>query len=261
MSHDVLLRNLCLHELAFVQLELDISTMRDIRLPYPIGNRRGFILHANRFDVREGDSGQFAFILEVDELAPQDGFFKVHFLKSIRGSGTFFFEATWTTIEGSCPRCQGTGVENDPRSDGVGNFQEVVAEQKLKQEVERFETVENQSMKFHPELGTNLNSLIGTKQLSNISLQGGQLQLSVRRALEHLQRLQRIQRRYQELDAGEWLNQIIGVSAAQDPVDPTSWLITTRLSALSGRTVETRALVVGDDFRSRMPPVTDVRAL
>lgn len=255
MSFDVLLRNRCLHRLAFVQLELDVTTLRDIRLPYPVGERASFVLHANRYDVREGDSGQFAFRLETDELSPLDGFLKVRFLKPIRGSGTFFFEGSWVTIEGSCPRCHGSGVENDFRANGVGGVEEVRNEQKLKQEVERFETVENRSMVFHPELGTNLYNLIGTKQLSNSSLQGGQLQLTVRRSLEHLQRLQRIQRSYQEIGSGELLNQIIGVSAVLDPNDQTSWLITTRLTSLAGRTVQTRALVVGDDFREKMPPI------
>lgn len=251
MSYDLLLRNRCTHQLTDIDLELDLSTLQDLRIPYPVGSRRDFTLLANGFSVREGDSGQFAYVLSNDELTPIRNRLKVHFLKPIR-SLEFFFRANFTTAVEGCPRCHSLEVENDIREDGRGEFEEVRNENKLKQEVERHETVERISMLFHPEIGTDLQSLIGKKGLSPGTLQAARLQMQIRNALENLQRLQRVQRSYQDVSSGELLREINSIRASRDELEPTMYLIIARLKALSGGDIEVRKLIESKQFREKI---------
>lgn len=244
MSFDARLRNRCTHQVAFVAVALDMTTLRDIRLPYPVADARSFILHANRYDVREGDEGQFQFQLMADDLA-LPGRSKVRFVRPIRGATTFFFEASYTTSRDDCPRCHGAEVETDLRPDGRGGVETVVDEYKLVQELERFESVEAASMRFHPDLGTSLAALIGGKSI-NDGLTTSRVQLTVRRALESLRRLQGIQRKYQTVSPGEYLSELVGVSVSIDADDPTLVIVETEARALSGRSVGSRVLVAGD---------------
>lgn len=250
MSLDVRLKHKCLHQLEFVPLELDLSSLRELRLPYPVANKRDFVLYCNGDRILENTAGQFSYVLDSDELNP--GYHKVIFQRPVR-SVLFFFEASYTTGLDHCPRCHALEIEIDIRLDGRGNPLYVLNENKLKQEIERFETVERSSMVFHPELGTDLESLIGRKDIAPGSIQSARLALQVRNALEQLQRLQRIQAGYQELAPGEFLNKILSVSASRDPIEPTMYTILVRVSALSGRTVDVTKLVEDLRFRAKLP--------
>lgn len=255
MSFDFRLRNRCQHKVAYVDATLDLTTLQDLKLPYPVGSEATFVLHANGYDIYPGDIGQFAYILTKDETSPIPDQKKVHFLSSIENLN-FSFQASYVVPYSRCPRCRGLEVETDARENLQGGFLTLRKEKKLVQELERFETVKNSSMIFHPNLGTNLQDYIGGKFLLS-GFTENRIQIEVQAALEELKRLQRLQQSYQNVDTGEYLDSVQSVRTQRDSIEPTMVIVQVLAKALSGESVELTKILNSSRARAKMPGVSN----
>lgn len=132
------------------------------------------------------------------------------------------FKVDYITAQSRCRRCATKGVENDFRSDTLGDTFLIQDENLLHQAALKILLTTKGSNPNHTWYGSSLRSRIGAKAIGAVS---SQISEDVRRALENMQRTQTAQARYQPVSAKERLLTIESVQTIVDNNDPTRFLV------------------------------------
>ena len=153
------------------------------------------------------------------------------FVQPIRARDTAW-KVTYVTSQSRCPRCQGTGVENDAQFDLTGNTIMITDADLLYQASLKILLTQIQSNPYHPGYGTSLMSRIGTKMVGAVSLQ---LQADVQQALQMFQKLQSDQARGgQQVSAKERLYRVLSINVKPHPIDTAAFQIDVSVQNASG---------------------------
>lgn len=146
--------------------------------------------------------------------------FYLKFNRVVRSSVVYV--VSYTTPRSFCPRCNGSEVENDFRTDDVGNIRTITDSNLLYQGVMKIILTELGSNIDHPWYGSGLKRSIGTKATGNVE---DLLKSTVTTALANFKNLQTAQARYQSLSADERLYSVDYIYVTQSPVDRTLYKI------------------------------------
>lgn len=232
MSFDFRLKNTCTHEVIdeVRQVEDDLYSLLLERPPSATQSDQ-IRLKANGFTIDPINDPQFAFDLVKDNsfVSPPfvDGLLgprirnkkKIYFRKKLR-SRDDIFEISYFTDERNCRRCHGLRLEDDIRFDLQGKPVQVINNQKLIQDVQKFVFTILGSNPFHELIGTNAFTLIGSK-LSDIQLTSLRLQQEITTTLQVYQERQISQATVQEVTDAELLFKIISVEVQRNNQDPS----------------------------------------
>lgn len=125
-------------------------------------------------------------------------------------------ELEYTTIQGMCRKCHGTGNINDMSLDPVvKNLRRVKNEDKMVQKAMKF--VMTSKCPTYPTLTCPLRSYVAKK---SYGITGEDIQRDVATALDKMRRIQSVQAQYQNCTPGELLKGILDV-AITDSSDPS----------------------------------------
>lgn len=142
------------------------------------------------------------------------------FKGELRGNPTL--KVTYTSTPERCPRCGATWVENDWRFNPLGEVITIENEDLLYQACLKAILTVQGSNAFHPAYGSKLTTRIGRKVVgASVSL----VKEDVINALNQVQRLQRGQRKYQNVRNRELLLSIESVDVRVSPEDPTIFFV------------------------------------
>lgn len=155
------------------------------------------------------------------------------FSAPVRTNG--IFKVNYVTSQSRCRRCASSTVENDWRTDSVGDVILVENENLLHQAALKILLTSKGTNAYFPEYGSSLKSRIGAKAVGAIS---SILNEDVRRALEIMQRTQAAQARYQTVSPKERLLSIESVQAVGDKNDPTRFYVDVRVVNASQEPVQ-----------------------
>lgn len=145
---------------------------------------------------------------------------KIQFRKPIQKR--WYFKTTYTVELSRCPRCRGTGVENDWRFDEQGEVRMVGDENLLTQMGLKILLTEVGSNPYHTWYGTNFISQIGSKALANAA---ATIQEDARETLRRLKSLQERQATYQNVTGKERLYVIERVNVVPFEDNPTAFAL------------------------------------
>ena len=123
---------------------------------------------------------------------------------------------------GLCPRCRGSGVENDYRGTDAGGLRAVEDENLLYQMCLKAILTDLGSNVYHRWYGSTVRKAIGRKNLGGAA---AALSMSVNECLRRVQALQTEQSKYQPISARERLYAVDYVEASPVEGDPTSYLL------------------------------------
>lgn len=131
-----------------------------------------------------------------------------------------------------CPRCQGTGVENDLRATQQGAVATVVDHDLLYQRCLKVILTRLGSNPYVSRYGTNLLDLIGRKHLSGLNQAVNE---EVRNALTLMQSIDRQQAKIQALTLAERLGEVVRVNTSGN--DPTVLRVDVEVRSLARQPV------------------------
>jgi hypothetical protein len=163
------------------------------------------------------------------DIATADIFYKIMFNKPVRLVQPLI-EVSYLTRQGFCLKCSALGFLNDLKIGAAGSFQQITQTNKLAQKALKW--ILTSTCPFYPTFICPLKSYIGRKL--GIQITETDLQTQVLNALTQMQQVQRAQGTVQTLDPMEILKDIVNVSAAIDPSDPTTVRINAVVSSYSG---------------------------
>jgi len=141
---------------------------------------------------------------------------RVAFAKPLHGNPNL--KVSYSTRPQSCPRCQGTYIENDYRFDAQGDARLIQNEDLLYQACLKAVLTVIGSNPFHPAYGSAVTTRIGSKALQ---ASANLIKSDIQTALQKVLNLQREQAKYQSVGAKETLYSISSVQVSQDRLDPT----------------------------------------
>lgn len=235
MSQEISIFRTCDHyvteDLTFIN-----SDYRTITISRLIGNQRSFIVKRNGFDI-DPDSEQFGFSLERDPTyvdqygygnsGPQGQRLMLKFKKRQKSNDDFYELSYYTTV-GWCPKCNSLSIYFDWVFDDRGRLFMIKNEEKLIQDVIKGTLTVKGSNTYHTWYGTILDTLIGGKLANFSSSQGISSQRNlqvllgndVTTFLNNLKKLQLQQKSVQTVTDKELLDQIILISVQQNPQNP-----------------------------------------
>jgi hypothetical protein len=145
------------------------------------------------------------------------------------------FKVTYASMPERCPRCGGTYVENDWRFNPLGDVLQIQNENLLYQVCLKAILTVRGSNPYHPNYGSNLTRMIGSKATGATALL---IQEDVQRVLQGVQNLQNNQRKYQTLSNQEILYRIDSVSVRPSQDDPTVFFVDVTVRNASNRAVQ-----------------------
>jgi len=120
-----------------------------------------------------------------------------------------------------CPRCNGESWYFDIHFDPTGQSVLASGDIKLQQEILKVMLDEKYSNLFHPNWGSEVTTLVGSKMLSN---NAAKVELMIRNALEYLQSIQVDEYATNgNLSINEIINKILYINIKQ--VDTTSYFV------------------------------------
>ncbi len=145
---------------------------------------------------------------------------------------------TYTTFVGYCKRCAGTGYEHDYSVGGSGQFNVVKNIDLLTQEFDKYLFTDIGSHWKWRWLGSNMNSLVGSKNLLGQSRSS--IDNSVRKAFETYKSMKREQLKIytQNVTDYEMPTSIESVSVEQDQNEPTAVNVSISVNTRSRNVIE-----------------------
>lgn len=158
----------------------------------------------------------------------------VYFKKKWR-SPTDFFEITYVTYTGYCPKCVGLKTVNDISYDVRGDLKELRDEKLLLQNVEKFVVTQIRSNPFHSFIGTSLVGLLGEK-IADIDFLSSKITQEINTTLQKFMDMQgQYKLTGRVMTDGETLASIDNIEVYADENDPTILRADVTLTAKSGK--------------------------
>lgn len=134
-----------------------------------------------------------------------------------------------------CPRCQGSGVENDLRATPQGAVATVANHDLLYQRCLKVVLTRLGSNPYVTRYGTNLIDMIGKKNVAGLSQAVNE---EVRNALSLMQSIDRQQTKIQSMTLAERLGEVVRVQTTVDPQDPTIMQVDVEVRSMSRQPVQ-----------------------
>jgi hypothetical protein len=156
MSFDLNLNTACNHKI-FRELVTLEDDLRSLRVQKPLA--------ASNVDVYASDNfiPKSNYIIIYDSLTLSIQQPRMIYLKKKWKSTEDFFEISYVTLKGFCPKCVGLGEIDDISYDVRGGLLSIRDENLLLQNMEKFTVTNLQSNPFHLFIGTSLVKLLGQK--------------------------------------------------------------------------------------------------
>ena len=148
-----------------------------------------------------------------------------------------FFEITYVTVPGFCPKCAGQTSLDDISYDVQGHLKTARNEKLLLQNLEKFTVTELGSNPFHSFVGTTIVALLGEK-ISDPDFLTTKLIQEINQSLQKLGDLQNQYRQSgRNLTDGEQLESVDNIQVNFDENDPTILRADITVSSKSGKPV------------------------
>lgn len=158
----------------------------------------------------------YSIVPDPDRLQTGYSFQKITFDRPVRLTRPLI-EVSYVTRQGFCLKCRGLGRVVDWSVSPSGGLNHVTGVQKLAQQATKYIITSNNP--FNQNLTTLIRSQVGKK--FGVTVTDQDVAASVSRVMAAYQSIQRAQSTVQTLDPTEMIQDVLGVSAAEDPTDPT----------------------------------------
>jgi hypothetical protein len=231
MSFDLNLQTVCNHKIYKESVTLD-SDRQSLRLSKP--------LSSSIVDVYASDNliPKTDYNIIFDPKIHGTNRTKMIFLKKKWRSVEDFFNISYITIKGYCPKCVGLDVIDDISYDIRGNFLTIRNEPLLLQNLEKFTITELTSNPFQVFIGTNLVKLIG-QRVSDPAFITSRVTQEINSTLQVFKSLQQQYKSTgRAVTDGELLSSVDSVKVNFDRNDPSILRADVTVRAVSGRTVD-----------------------
>ena len=245
------IQNICDHRVASERLQLfnnllapegvDPATattytqVQVLSLQYPVAALGSLNLY--RQGLLVPTTGRYQVIADSSRTAPQGMSSKYVYiqLNSLDLSESILYEASYITSQQFCNKCNSTGYTDDLRQDGAGSPIRVTGTEQLAQDVEKFVRTELGSNRYHPWVGTQLNSLIGNKVVDQASFLSA-VRSYIQIGLQNLKEAQIAHMNWNtKVTADEVLGVVHSIDVEADYADPTLFYVNVVYSSKSGR--------------------------
>jgi hypothetical protein len=159
------------------------------------------------------------------------------YLRSKWRSTEDYFEISYNTVKGFCPKCVGLNSLADISYNIKGGLLTNRDESLLLQNLEKFTITEYQSNPFHSFIGTRLTKLLGQK-IVNQDFTKSQIMGDINTSMSSLKSLQTQYRQTgRAVTDGELLDSIESITVTFDPADPTIIRVKLAARAVSGKSM------------------------
>ena len=231
MSYDLTLPTVCNHRIYRELVELD-EDRRSLRMSKPLASAASIKVYASDNLVSKTE---YTIIYDPRTLTINQPRM-VRFNQKWKATEDFF-EITYVTISGYCPKCVGLNELDDISYNVKGQVNTSRNEKLLLQNLEKFTVTELGSNPFHTFIGTGLVDLLG-KRISDFDFVRSRISQEIGNTLS---KLKEMQKKYiqtgRPMTAGEQLDKVLEIKVEQDTEDPTIARADITVTALSGQTV------------------------
>jgi len=245
MSQDFKIQNICDHRIYREKATLR-ANRKDILLVYPIASETSCKVYVDGSEVAKED-------YEIITISDNRNYVPKRLIRMKRRIRNQFplVEVDYLTVLERCPKCLGVSVVDDIRISTDGDVALVKDEGYLVQQVEKFIVTQIGSNTFHNWMGTDLQSLIGTK-VADIDLINSRVTNQINTAVNKLIDLQEQQiAAGRVMTPGELYGTTLGISV-EETGDYSVFEVTLSFTARSGKTIEYSQLLELSQFRQRL---------
>ena len=231
MSKDFKLANSCDHKINWEAVALS-SDRRTISTKYPFASKASVYLRINSVLQEESD-----YTVVSSQSVTSIGTVTYIYLSRKCRLYIPLIEVQYNTYSNYCPKCLNTKYIDDVTYNSDGDMNMVGSEYLLVQNVEKRIITKLDSNTFHPEVGTDIHKIIGSKIIDMELLKSNivdQINVTLQKLKEEQQSLVSSGR---AVSSGELLDQIYGVDV-KGTDDPTTILVIVTFTARSGKTLE-----------------------
>lgn len=214
MSTDLKIETVCDHKVVEDVVYI-ADDQRTIDISRRVAAAKSLQVKKNGFVILP-DSLEFGYVVEE----PTPGVKRIVFKKPIKSTNDFF-ELTYITVVGDCPKCNGSSYLFDYAVDALGRAVLVKDNEKLLQDVSKGVLTIKGTNPYHPWYGTILDTLIGSKvaDFERLKLIISQ---DVQELFNNIKDLQIQQVEVQDVTDKERVEQLISVNTVRpDPSNPT----------------------------------------
>ena len=251
MSQDFKIQNLCDHRIVREEAQLS-PDRKDITVRYPISSTNDMSLYIMDNLVNREDYT----VVNLEVLGGSDAT-QYSYPRRILRMGNRIkhafprVEVSYITVAERCPKCLGAKVLDDFKYSSEGDIALVKDEAYLVQQVEKYIVTKLGTNGFHDWVGTNLQSLIGTK-VTDLDLLTSRITDQVNSAISKLVDVQsQLATAGRQLTAGETYGTTRGI-LVQPTEDPTLFEIILSFTAKSGKGIEYSQFLELNQFRQRL---------
>jgi hypothetical protein len=231
MSFDLNLNTVCDHRIDKEAVTLD-TDRRSIRASKPIAASNVGVFASSTQLAKS----LYSLVFDSAQNVPVNQNRKVYLAFKWRSTEDFF-ELSYNTLSGYCPKCVGFNQINDVSYSAEGDFYTLINEPLLLQNLEKFTVTELQSNPFQLFIGTNLVKLLG-QRVSDSSYMATKITQEINTTLQTLKGLQdNLRFANRAVTDGELLDTINSIKVNFDTVDPSIVRAFIVAQAKSGKTV------------------------
>jgi hypothetical protein len=220
----------CDHRILQDQLFLS-PDMQTIKIPRTLSSS-DVILRINGFEIAK-DNKLFGWYVTED---PDNYLTKTAILvfNDRVKSNDNFYELDYSVVSKFCPKCLGLKNITDMSFNNLGYLNTVMYEEKLLQEIKKGISTTLKSNQFHEWIGTELNTLIGSK-MSNVEVIKNRLTQDLIRYLEQYLDTQVQQAYVQDVDPREAYQKLLAIDVVPEyNQDLTIWTVSIVFKNRSG---------------------------
>lgn len=230
MSFDLNLATVCNHRIHKELVTLE-SDRRSLRVNQPIASSNVGVYASDNLLPKN----MYILIFDPETINIQQP--RMIYLNKPWKSVEDYFEVTYVTLAGFCPKCVGVDKIDDISYDVRGHLLTIRNEGLLLQNMEKFTVTELESNPFHTFIGTTLIKLLGQK-ITDTTFLSAKITQEVSSTLNVLKDLQRqLQYTNRPITDGELLDTVSDVKVSFDNNDPTIIRTDVTAKAVSGKTV------------------------